>query len=155
MHESSFVQEIKTIVSKAQPLPETLKIEVSESYLIENPEQTLQTLSSLSDLGIDLIIRDFGHGYASLGLLDRFPIDTIRVTRNMTRADTAGVRPALIRAVVTLAQDLEISVITDGIDTESDAVEFDQIGFHMGTGSLFSGVMTAKDIEQLIHRAER
>jgi len=155
MHESSFVQEIKTIVSKAQPLPETLKIEVSESYLIENPEQTLQTLSSLSDLGIGLIIRDFGHGYASLGLLDRFPIDTIRVTRNMTRADTAGVRPALIRAVVTLAQDLEISVITDGIDTESDAVEFDQIGFHMGTGSLFSGVMTAKDIEQLINRAER
>ena len=130
----------------AEPLPETLKIEVSESYLIENPEQTLQTLSSLSDLGIGLIIRDFGHGYASLGLLDRFPIDTIRVTRNMTRADTAGVRPALIRAVVTLAQDLEISVITDGIDTESDAVEFDQIGFHMGTGSLFSGVMTAKDI---------
>jgi EAL domain-containing protein (putative c-di-GMP-specific phosphodiesterase class I) len=56
---------------------------------------------------------------------------------------------------VTLAQDLEISVITDGIDTESDAVEFDQIGFHMGTGSLFSGVMTAKDIEQLINRAER
>ena len=155
MHESSFVQEIKTIVSKAQPLPETLKIEVSESYLIENPEQTLQTLSSLSDLGIGLIIRDFGHGYASLGLLDRFPIDTIRVTRNMTRADTAGVRPALIRAVVTLAQDLEISVITDEIDTESDAVEFDQIGFHMGTGSLFSGVMTAKDIEQLINRAER
>ena len=136
-------------------MPETLKIEVSESYLIENPEQTLQTLSRLSDLGIGLIIRDFGHGYASLGLLDRFPIDTIRVTRNMTRADTAGVRPALIRAVVTLAQDLEISVITDGIDTESDAVEFDQIGFHMGTGSLFSGVMTAKDIEQLINRAER
>ena len=155
MHENSFIQEIKTLVSKMQPLPETLKIEVSESYLVENPEQTLQTLNGLSDLGIGLIIRDFGHGYASLGLLDRFPIDAIRVTRNMTRADTGGIRPALIRAVVTLAQELEINIITDGIDTESDAVEFNQLGFHLGEGTLFSEAMSAKDIVQLINRAGR
>lgn len=155
MQESTFVQEIKALVSKAQPLPETLKLEISESYLVENPEQTLQTLNSLSDLGIGLIIRDFGHGYASLGLLDRFPIDAIRVSRNMTRADTSGTRPALIRAVVTLAQELEINIITDGIDTESDAVEFNQLGFQLGTGGLFSGAMTSRDIEQLINRAGR
>ena len=153
MHENSFIQETKTLFSKSQPLPETLKIEISESYLVENPEQNLQTLNGLSDLGIGLIIRDFGHGYASLGLLDRFPIDAIRVTRNMTRADAAGIRPALIRAVATLAQELEINIITDGIETESDAVEFNQLGFHLGSGPLFPEAMTSRDIMQLIDRA--
>ncbi|MFM8700455.1 MAG: EAL domain-containing protein [Hyphomicrobiales bacterium] len=155
MRESTFIQEIKTIVNKAQPLPDTLRFEFSEGYLIENPEQNLQMLTSLSELGVGLIIGDFGHGYASLGLLDRFPIGTIRVTRNMTQPNLGGARPALVRAVVALAQDLEISIITDGIDTESEAVEFDQIGFDMGTGSLFSDVMTANDIERLISRADR
>ncbi|MBW8618046.1 MAG: EAL domain-containing protein [Hyphomicrobiales bacterium] len=150
LERGDFLRDVKAALARAPVSRGTLRVEVSETYLMDHPEHAVHVLNGLADIGTGIAIGDFGHGYSSLGYLERFPFGAIRLSRAVTRPDPSGVRPAILRSVVTLAHDLDVELIADGLETESDAIQFVQLGFGLGQGATFGPAMTAQETRKLI-----
>jgi EAL domain-containing protein (putative c-di-GMP-specific phosphodiesterase class I) len=106
-----------------------LELELTESILIQNAQETLLRLQALSQLGIKLSIDDFGTGYSSLGYLKRFPIDRLKIDRSFVRGlpgDASDV--GIVNAIVNLGRALQLDIVAEGVETEA------QRQFLMGTG---------------------
>jgi diguanylate cyclase (GGDEF)-like protein/PAS domain S-box-containing protein len=145
-----FVRDVKAMIGHAPIVKSSFKIEVSERYLMDHPEHAIHILNSLMDLGIGLTVGEFGQGYSSLGYLERFHFDSIRLSRMITRPDPSGVRSAILRSIVSLSHDLGINLIAEGTETESDAVQFTQIGLAHGQGTLFGPTLSSGATRKLI-----
>jgi diguanylate cyclase (GGDEF)-like protein len=150
---TDFVRDVKAALARIPVARGALRIEVSESYLMDHPEHAVHVLNGLSEIGAGIAIGDFGHGYSSLGYLERFPFGVIRLSRSVTRPDPSGVRPAILRSVVTLAHDLDVELIADGLETESDSIQFAQLGFSLGQGTTFGPALSSQDTRRLISGA--
>src|SRR5204862_8296219 len=99
--------------------PESLEIEVTETSLMENIELGIRTLTRLRDMGVRIAIDDFGTGYSSLGYLKRLPIDSVKLDASFVKdATTDPDDAALVMAIITLAHNLRLNVIAEGIETE-------------------------------------
>ena len=108
LERGDFLRDVKAALARAPVSRGTLRVEISETYLMDHPEHAVHVLNGLADIGTGIAIGDFGHGYSSLGYLERFPFSVIRLSRAVTRPDPSGVRPAILRSVVTLAHDLDV-----------------------------------------------
>src|SRR5204863_4064504 len=96
-----------------------LEIEVTENSFIENGAASIRTLSRLRDMGVRIAIDDFGTGYSSLSYLKRLPIDSVKLDASFVRdATTDPDDAALVMAIITLAHNLRLNVIAEGIETE-------------------------------------
>src|SRR5438034_8940475 len=101
-----------------------LKLEITESTVMQDAPVTLTKLNELKDLGIRLAIDDFGTGYSSLGYLKRFPVDTLKIDRSFVKGlSHEGGDSAIVRAVVTVAKSLNMDVNAEGIETEQQRLE--------------------------------
>jgi len=128
----------------------TLKLELTESAVMENPEQAAQILKRLRDLGAGLALNDFGTGHASLVYLPRFPFDTIRIGQSFVRANAKGMRPVVLRSMVGLAHDLGMEVVAEGAEKESDAVDLYHLGCEFAQGLAFGRPMPAEQAQELV-----
>jgi EAL domain-containing protein (putative c-di-GMP-specific phosphodiesterase class I) len=128
----------------------TLKIDLTESAVMENPEQAAQILKRLRDLGAGLALNDFGTGHASLVYLPRFPFDTIKIGQSFVRTNAKGMRPVVLRSIVGLAHDLGMEVVAEGAEKESDAVELYQLGCEFAQGHAFGRPMPAEQAQELV-----
>jgi len=150
LERAEFIRDVKAVFARAQIVKSSLQIEVAERYLMDHPEHAFHTLNGLIDIGAGLAVGDFGQGYSSLGYLERFPFSSIRLSRMITRPDLSGVRPAILRSIISLAHELDIELVVDGLETESDAVQFSQIGLSLGQGSVFGPALNAAATRKLI-----
>lgn len=97
-----------------------LEIELTESAIMDDPDATLQTLTSLNDLGIALFIDDFGTGYSSLGYLQRLPVDAIKIDKSFVEDMVVSQDSAsIVRATITLAHDLGIKIVAEGVENQA------------------------------------
>ncbi|OQM74733.1 EAL domain-containing protein [Manganibacter manganicus] len=121
------VSDVRSVIARANIKPRCFRLELTESLVMDNPEQTAHVLTKLKQLGIGLSLDDFGTGYSSLAYLTRFPFDTIKIDKSFVD-DTTPKRAVLIKSMVSMAHELGLSVVAEGVSDERDALELRQMG---------------------------
>ncbi|XGV98709.1 MAG: EAL domain-containing protein [Leptolyngbya sp. BL-A-14] len=130
----NLIQEIQQILEKTMISPDTLKLEITESALIENQQAAITLLSELRAMGIQLYVDDFGTGYSSLGRLQELPIDTLKIDRSFVQ----GKQWDISETIVLLAAKLGLSVIAEGVETAEDLAALQSLGCTQMQGYHFS-----------------
>ncbi|HWQ15376.1 MAG TPA: EAL domain-containing protein [Roseiflexaceae bacterium] len=141
-----FVGRVRDALTTTGASPERLELELTESMVMSDFPQALETIRQLKALGVHIAIDDFGTGYSSLSYLQRLPIDTIKIDRTFLEGvDAAGGQGAnsraLLQAIVSLAHTLGMGVVAEGVETEGQRAVLQQIGCDWMQGYLFSPPM--------------
>lgn len=133
--------------------PQYLDLELTESVIMEDTQAFLKCMQELKKIGVHLVIDDFGTGYSSLSYLKRFPVDTLKIDI----AFVAGLPgnsddAAIVRAIIAMAQQLNLDVIAEGIETESQFSFLTENSCDMGQGFLFSKAIPAEEFSKLLKK---
>jgi EAL domain-containing protein (putative c-di-GMP-specific phosphodiesterase class I) len=144
------IHDLRTVLSRSTLVRGTLKLELTESLVMENPEHAAQLLTRIRELGAGLALDDFGTGHSSLAYLQRFPFDTIKIDKSFVRMTNKGTRPVILRSIISLAHDLGMDVVAEGAETDSDAVELYQLGCEFAQGFVFGEPMTVEAARELL-----
>jgi diguanylate cyclase (GGDEF)-like protein/PAS domain S-box-containing protein len=155
------IQEIRHIVGKQMVPPGCLRLEVTESLVMENPEQATEILEYLRQAGALLALDDFGSGYSSLAYLQRFPFDTIKIDKELVQAssgDIAGAGAAIVRSIVALSHELGKKVVAEGVEHGDDVGFLRSLGTEYAQGFYYGEAMPDKEVIALlrvIRKSER
>jgi predicted signal transduction protein with EAL and GGDEF domain len=135
--------------------PRCLEIELTESAVMTNPEESAQILGELSAMGVLVSVDDFGTGYSSMSYLRRFPIDNLKIDRGfvkdlITRADDASI----VQAIISLAHSLRLKVVAEGVETPEQLRSLRSMGCDQYQGFHFSPPLSVSDFVALLRRRE-
>ncbi len=147
------LERIRHVVAESGLDPRSLRLEITESVVMENAEATAETLQHLRDLGVRLVVDDFGTGYSSLSYLQRFPISTLKIDRSfVSRMCDSGENAEIVRTIIALARNLGIEVVAEGVETPEQLARLRALGCGYAQGFLFSEAMSADKAVELLAR---
>ena len=144
-HDPGLVDDVRNSIETAGIDPTTLVLEITESILIADLDSTAETLSQLKALGVRLAIDDFGTGYSTLSYLRRFPIDILKLDRQLIETGS-GPDAKLMKAIVGLGHSLELATVAEGIERPEQEAELRELGCQLGQGFLFARPMNEADL---------
>ncbi|RYG65485.1 EAL domain-containing protein, partial [bacterium] len=154
--QSDLVEQIQNTLRTTDLPPSSLKLEITEGVLMDNPETAASMLHQLRELGIRLSIDDFGTGYSSLSYLHRFPLDTLKVDQSFVRRmNEEGENSEIVRTIVALARNLNMDVIAEGIETRAQMDQLRGMHCESGQGYYFARPLPAAEAEALISKGTR
>jgi diguanylate cyclase (GGDEF)-like protein/PAS domain S-box-containing protein len=137
--QADLVERLKDILRKTGVRPESLRLEITESTIMEQAEDAVAKLMALRSFGVKLYIDDFGTGYSSLSYLHRLPVDALKIDRSfISEMDGGGERSEIVRTIVTLARTLRMDVAAEGIETAEQVTRLRALSCHYGQGFFFS-----------------
>ena len=155
------VHRIRQLLQETGVSGHSLKLEITESCLLETTDAQLMALNQMRDLGIKLCIDDFGTGHSSLNRLHTLPINTLKIDRSfvdrLLPKDSVGNssdNTEIIEMIIALAHSLEMSTVAEGIELPSQAEKLTNLGCQFGQGYLFSRPLTASSLTQLLLRSK-
>jgi diguanylate cyclase (GGDEF)-like protein/PAS domain S-box-containing protein len=145
-----FTRIVQRAIQK-QHMPRTaLRLEVTETSLMNRPEVVARVLGELRDLGVSIYLDDFGTGFSSLSHLHRLPVDALKIDQSFVKTLMREDRPAIVESILALAKTLGTTVIAEGVETESQSRELTRLGCRMAQGYLFSAPLSRADAEALL-----
>lgn len=150
---SELIEQIIQILKTTGMSPNQLKLEITESVVMENVEVASQMLQQLRSLGIELSIDDFGTGYSSLSYLHRLPIDTLKIDRSfVSRIQENNENKEIVRTIILLAQNLGMGVIAEGVETKEQVERLRELNCEHGQGYFFSRPVDPEVAGKLIQK---
>jgi EAL domain-containing protein (putative c-di-GMP-specific phosphodiesterase class I) len=141
---------VKTLNETGLP-PTALKLEITESCVMDDPEEAIEKMKALRDMGIGFSIDDFGTGYSSLSYLKRFPIDTLKIDRSFVMESlTNRDDQEIIRTIISMAQNLRIQTVAEGVESKEQRDFLLSLGCSIMQGYYFGRPMPDRDFEKLL-----
>jgi EAL domain-containing protein (putative c-di-GMP-specific phosphodiesterase class I) len=149
--QGNLLEMIRSALTDADLDPQFLEVELTESSVMTDPEESIMILEQLSKMGVLVSVDDFGTGYSSMSYLRRFPIDKLKIDRGfiaeiMTRPDDASI----VRAIVSLAHSLRLKVVAEGVETNEQLNFLTALGCDQYQGFHYSPALQAHDFEGLL-----
>lgn len=149
--QADFVAQVQALVLRHAIDPARLKLELTEGMLLENIEETIATMNSLNDIGVQFSLDDFGTGYSSLQYLKRLPLDQLKIDQSFVRDIAANASDiAIVRTIVAIARSLEMDVIAEGVETEQQRQLLLKNGCSSFQGYLFGRPVPIEQFEAMI-----
>ncbi len=145
----SLVETINALMKWGYLSPQCLNLEITESMVHDNLEIAVDQLKKIKALGVHISMDDFGTGYSSLNCLHRLPIDTLKIDRSLIQ-ETSAHSTEILRAMVNLAHNLELVVIAEGVETESQLAWVQSLNCDYAQGYLFSRPVPPRQAHQLL-----
>jgi diguanylate cyclase (GGDEF)-like protein len=146
-----FVDNLAAILKQTGLPPDQLELEITESVLMQNVDDTVDILNRIKAMGVRLALDDFGTGYSSLSYLRRFPIDVLKIDQSFVRGLHENSQDAqLISAIIGMGKSLELNIIAEGVETVEQLDFLRAQHCEEGQGFLFSKAVPAKDFAQLL-----
>lgn len=151
LSEMTEIDKLASIIEQSGVDPSTIKLEITETLLVENPAHASEALKKIKQLGVLLAIDDFGTGYSSLSYLHQFPFDTLKIDRafviNMGEAENSM---RIVVSVAQLALSLEMDIVAEGIEELAQFETLREMGCHYGQGYYMAKPTTVEKIIELI-----
>ncbi len=145
------VEQVNQMLLKTGLDPRSLKLEITESVLMENAAEATDRIGQLRDLGVELYMDDFGTGYSSLSYLHRFPVDTLKIDRSfISWVGAQDEDSEIVRTIVELAHNLHMEVVAEGVETEEQVSYLKALQCEYGQGYYFSRPLDAESAGGLI-----
>ena len=153
LQEPDFLGTVAAALQSSGIQADRLTLEITESGLMADIDQSAATLHQLRALGVRLAIDDFGTGYSSLSYLERLPVEVLKIDRSFTAAIGNGRDvPVLVRSIVKLGQTLHMEVLAEGIETAEQLARLRAIDCRLGQGFHFSPALPADEVIELLDR---
>jgi len=154
--EPSLVSRIKHTLEETGLEGRCLKLEITETALMEHTDAAASVLKKLRDLGIQLCLDDFGTGYSSLSYLHRFPLDVLKIDRSfVSHMGNGGGNTEIVRTIVTLAQNLKLVTVAEGVETNVHAEKLKDFECEYAQGYLYSKPISADKVTDLLKSHKR
>lgn len=151
LSDPGFSRQVEDIVNSTGIAPQTLRLEVTESALIENQDVALETFLDLKRIGVKIYVDDFGTGYSSLSRLQDLPFDALKIDQSFIRSENWTIS----EAILLLASRLDLDVVAEGIETLKELHKLRSLGCKKMQGYLFSKPLTSHDAGNLLGQRDR
>jgi diguanylate cyclase (GGDEF)-like protein/PAS domain S-box-containing protein len=146
----NFPRVVQQTVHQTGLKPADLRVEITETALLDSPGEAAIVLRELRDFGVKVYLDDFGTGYSSLSHLHKLPVDALKIDRSFVDSLLRPGRPAIVESILALARTLNTSVVAEGIESEVQARELERLGCTHAQGYLFSRPLSTEKAEALI-----
>lgn len=151
LQNSEIIQQIDNILEQTGLTPDTLKVEITESLLMENAQVAALLLKQLKERKIEICLDDFGTGYSSLSYLHRFPVDTLKIDRSFVNCiGQLEENLTIIQSIITLAHNLGMNVVAEGIETEEQLTYLQSLHCDFGQGYYFDRPLSPTEAVKLL-----
>ena len=153
----SLLNDLKDILKRIDLAPDHLKLEITETALMEDVDDTVRLVQRMRDYGLQIVIDDFGTGYSSLSYLQRLPIDTLKVDRSFVSRirNTPDGNRNIVEAIISLAHRLDMIVVAEGVETLEQYTILLDMNCQLGQGYLFAKPLPRSEIDDLIEEMLR
>ncbi|MEA2825524.1 MAG: hypothetical protein QOF03_2006 [Alphaproteobacteria bacterium] len=152
--DSAFAEQIGSLLGRADIAKRSLKLEVTESAVMQGAEIAEAALQRLRNLGVGLAVDDFGTGHSALSHLRRFPFEAIKIDKSFISAAHEKTGAAILRSIVSLAHELKLAVVAEGVETSEEAVRLRAMNCEYAQGYLFGAPLPPADVANFIAMAQ-
>jgi diguanylate cyclase (GGDEF)-like protein len=151
----TLVSDIASVLAETGLEPQRLKLEITESMVLERSQEVIGILKALRELGVELGLDDFGMGYSALSYLQQLPVQTLKIDRSFVNGIQNTSNVEIVRAILALASGLSMNVTAEGVETADQAARLKDLSCEFGQGYFFDRPLTREDAREVLRKHKR